>query len=73
MKADTFNQGIGGNSIKNQKPLFVDKDAYNYEIDSSASPAKGAGMILAFPNTAVPLDALGRSRSTSGPTLGAYE
>lgn len=48
MKVDTFSQNMV-NCITNKDPLFVDKDDYNYDIDSTGSPANNAGVSTSMP------------------------
>ena len=68
MKSDTFNTGIRGTSIKNQDPLFVDTEEFDYSIDSIDSPANNAGIPIGIFQ-----DAEGAMRSGGNPSLGAYE
>lgn len=68
MKVDTFSQGILSSCITNQKPLFVDKEDLNYEIDSTASPAYQAATPIGILQ-----DANNKNRSVNTPSIGAYE
>ncbi|HOO84931.1 MAG TPA: hypothetical protein PLS94_10225, partial [Prolixibacteraceae bacterium] len=59
------------NSVRNEDPLFVDYDAYDYRLDS-ISPAKNIGS-FEFANQ-VPTDLNGISRiEDKMPDLGVYE
>lgn len=59
------------NSVRNEDPLFVDYDAYDYRLDS-ISPAKNIGS-FEFANQ-VPIDLNGISRiEDKMPDLGVYE
>lgn len=66
MKVDTFSSYLPS-CITNQVPLFKDKEAYDYSIDSTSSPALNAGNVQYSTAT----DALGTTRT--GVDLGAYE
>ena len=57
---------IGFDNILNLDPLFIDPEAYNYQLDS-LSPAINTGA-----NLGVILDLLGNTR-TAIPDIGAYE
>ena len=68
MKLDTFSQGVLSTCLTNQKPLFVDEDELNYEIDSTGSPAHQNGLAIG-----VLKDANCKNRSVNQPSIGAYE
>ncbi len=68
MKVDTFNQGVLGTCIKNQKPLFIDTEELDYQIDSTDSPARRAASSIG-----VYKDANQKTRSVISPSIGAYE
>ena len=83
MKIDTFSQNMI-NCVTNQDPLFVDEDYFDYQIDSTSSPANNAGLpattnmpsswriFPGLPSIGGPFnDALGRQRKTT-PAIGAY-
>lgn len=53
----------------NAAPVFVATNSYNLEIDASDVYVKSAGV----PVTGVEVDIFGRTRSTSTPTIGAFE
>ena len=57
---------VGFDNIINSDPLFIDPEAYNYELDT-LSPAINAGADLG-----VMLDLLGNIR-TAPSDIGAYE
>lgn len=66
MKVDTFS-GYSSNCIINAAPQFVDVDAYDFKLDSSASPAVDAATPIN-----VNSDAEGVMRDAN-PDIGAYE
>lgn len=73
VKVDTFSQNLF-NCVSNQKPLFVEEDENNYQIDTAASAASNVGTNAVFPvgSAAGPAnDAIGRAR-TGTPDIGAY-
>ena len=74
MKLDTFSQNLT-NCLSNQDPLFVDEDNYDYQIDSTGSPANNAGTPASIPfgTFAGPgQDIIGQSRHPNTPAIGAY-
>lgn len=75
MKVDTFSQNMF-DCITNRNPLFVDQEAYNFDIDSigPGSPAFETGTSTTYgivPND--PRDIIGWFRNPSKPSIGAYE
>lgn len=57
--------------IWNEKPLFVDPENYNFQVDTAGSPLTGKGEPAYLAGTCL-RDILGRDRRTP-PAIGAYE
>lgn len=72
VQVDTFSQNLF-NCIVNQDPLFVAPKEYDYQIDSSGSPANNAGTPNTIRGASGPFrDALGNTRDVNQPAIGAY-
>ncbi|BDS13858.1 hypothetical protein [Aureispira anguillae] len=66
MKVDTFSQNMT-DCITNQDPIFVDEDNFDYNIDTTGSPANDAGIV-----TSLNTDIIGQVRHPIDPAIGAY-
>lgn len=72
LKVDTFSQQLFS-CLTNQDPDFNDPKEYNYQIDSSSSPANNAGTPNIIGGSSGPArDALGNFRDVNTPAIGAY-